>query len=78
MKKAVARELLWFFGAVIVAVPVAVLFNYMMVETPVEDSGETVQVFEMELFIIGGVAGFIGTYFMRAVMWAAITVLTRE
>lgn len=77
MKEVVARELLWFFGAALVAVPIAVLFNYMMVKVPLEGASETEQVFEMELFVIGGIIGFIGTYFMRAVMWAAITVLTK-
>ena len=78
MKKAVARELLWFFGAVIVAVPVALLFHYLTVKEPLTDATEPELVLEMELLIIGGLLGFVGTYFMRAVMWAVILLLTKE
>ena len=69
--KTVARELIWFFVAVLLAVPVGYLFGSLLELKPEGKSATPIEdVFEMELFIIGAVIGFILTYVMRILMCA--------
>ncbi len=76
--KAFARELSWFFIAILLAVPVAYVFGYLMNLTP---EGEIMtfseEVFQMELFIVGAIIGFICTYLMRLIIWAVVEYLDR-
>ncbi len=74
--KVVARELLWFFIAALLAVPIAVFFSYLVAVEPNKKYALTEEVFEMELFLIGGIIGFVGVYFIRVTMWAVVTYLT--
>ncbi len=69
--KLIAREILWFLVALILAAPVAWLFTYMLALQP---AGTTLtaeeEVFQMEFFIIGYIIGIICTYVMRLVIWS--------
>ena len=77
--KALARELIWFFIAVILATPIAYFFGYL---TGLEPEGLQLtndeEVFQMELFFIGWIIGFICTYFMRVIIWAVSKYLIKE
>ncbi|MCR9249859.1 MAG: hypothetical protein NXI20_05520 [bacterium] len=77
--KALARELLWFFTAVVLCMPIAYLFAYLLDLKP---EGPTMtfneEVFQMELFIVGAIIGFIGTYIMRVIIWAMKKYLIKE
>ncbi len=69
--KAFARELIWFFIALVLAMPVAFLFSYSSnLQAESDQLKPLEEVFEMEFFIIGFILGFIFTYFMRAIIWA--------
>lgn len=71
MMKVIARELLWFVIALVLAAPVALLFAYSL---GLEPAGPTLtieeEVFQMEFFILGYVIGILCTYVMRLVIWA--------
>jgi len=72
MKELIAKELLFFFIAVIVAVPVAIFFVYLMKLQPAGNTlSQEEQVFEMQFLIAGAILGFIGVYLVRLVVWAA-------
>ncbi len=74
--KVFAREILWVFIAVLVAVPLAYYFVYLMGLTPEQDKlTQDEQVFQMEFFIVGAILGFVGVYVMRVVMWAITTLV---
>lgn len=77
--KILARELIWFFIALILAAPVAYLFSYSM---GLEPEGVTLsteeEVFQLEFFIIGYGIGIVCTYIMRIVIWAVTTYLINE
>lgn len=73
--KVLARELLWFLIAIILSLPIAVLFGYLIGVEPNGKYSLEEEVFQMELFIIGGVLAFICTYFMRVIIWAVATFL---
>ena len=77
--KALARELIWFFIAIVLATPVAYFFSQLLGLKP-EGSLLTVDedVFQMELFIVGWIIGFICTYFMRVIIWAVSKYLIKE
>ena len=69
--KAFARELSWFFIAILLATPVAFLFGYIMgLEPEGVTLTKTEEVFQMELFLIGAVLAFVSTYLMRIIIWA--------
>jgi hypothetical protein len=77
--KALARELIWFFIAVILASPIAYFFSYVMGLQPEGPELEIVEeVFQMEMFIIGGIIGFVCTYLMRVIIWATAKFLIQE
>jgi ABC-type multidrug transport system permease subunit len=77
--KAFARELAWFFVAIVVAAPIAYFFGYLMNLEPEGPSmSQTEEVFQMELFIIGGIIGFVSTYLMRIIIWAVAKFLISE
>lgn len=71
MKELIAREFLYFFLALIMAVPVSLLFVYLLHLNP-EQAQLTAdeQVLEMDLLLIGGLLGFIGVYIIRLTVWA--------
>ncbi|UII27390.1 hypothetical protein LVD15_02870 [Fulvivirga maritima] len=79
MKSTIAREFLYFFIALITALPVGFLFLYLM---HVQPSGAVLtpdeKVLEMDLLIIGGVLGFIGVYLIRLTVWAVKRVLISQ
>ena len=71
--KGFAREVAWFFIAVILAIPGAYFFMYLMNLSP---QGSTIssfeEVFEMELFIIGAIISFFCAYIIRIIIWAMV------
>ena len=76
--KVFAREMLWLLIAVVVAVPLAYFFVFLMNLVPegiILSQDE--KVFQMEFFFIGGIIGFIGVYIMRVVIWAIITLVKK-
>ena len=77
--KAFARELAWFFIAILIAIPIAYLFAHMMNLQP-EGIKMTPheEVFQMELFITGAVLAFICTYVMRVIIWAVSKYIINE
>lgn len=70
MKDLIAREFLYFFVALIVALPVGFLFLYIL---HVEPAGASMsadeKVLEMDFLLIGGLLGFIGVYLVRLTVW---------
>lgn len=77
--KALARELAWFFIAILLAAPVAYFFGYLMALEPEGTSMNNFEeVFQMELFIIGAILGFVSTYVMRVIIWAVAKYLIEE
>jgi ABC-type multidrug transport system permease subunit len=77
--KAFARELVWFFMAILIASPIAYFFGYLMELKPEGPSMTTEEeVFQMELFIIGAIIAFISTYLMRVIIWAVAKFLITE
>lgn len=76
MKELVAREFLYFFLALTVAVPVSLLFVYLLNLNPGQDQiTADEEVLEMDLLLIGALLGFIGVYIMRAIAWAVKQVI---
>ncbi|ELR71188.1 hypothetical protein C900_02992 [Fulvivirga imtechensis AK7] len=79
MKDLIAKEFLYFFVAVIVALPVGFLFLYLV---HVEPAGATLsedeKVLEMDLLFIGGLLGFIGVYLVRLTVWAVKQLLVSK
>lgn len=71
MKQLIAKELLFFFIAVLVAIPMAFAFVYAFhLEPQQKQAQQDVLVLEMDLLLIGGVLGLVGMYIMRLAMWA--------
>ena len=69
--KAFARELAWFFIAILIAIPIAYLFAHLMNLSPEGiKMTQHEEVFQMELFIIGAILGFICAYVVRMIIWA--------
>jgi hypothetical protein len=77
--RAFARELAWFFLAVVIAMPIAFFFGYLLNLKP-EGPSLTFneEVFQMELFIIGAIIAFVGTYLLRVIIWAMAKFLTTD
>lgn len=78
--RALARELSWFFLAILLAAPIAYFFGYYLLD--VKPEGPTLtkneEIFYMELFIIGAIFGFICTYLIRVIIWAVTKYLVGE
>lgn len=77
--KAFARELSWFFIAVFLSGPIAYLFGSLMnLEPEGASMTKTEEVFQMEIFVIGAIIGFLGTYLIRVIIWAVAKNLVSE
>jgi preprotein translocase subunit YajC len=78
MKGLIAREFLYFFLALIVAVLTSILFISLS-DSATEQTQVTSDelVFEMEVLLIGGLLGFAGVYFVRFTVWAIKKVATK-
>jgi H+/Cl- antiporter ClcA len=72
MKEIISKELLFLFLGALTAIPVSILFVYLVHLQPetTEHMSDSELVLEMDLLIIGGVLGFIGVYIMRLFAWA--------
>ncbi len=69
--KVIARELVWLFIALILSMPVGYIFGTLLGLRPENDEPTSLEeVFEMEMFLIGAIIGFVLTYTMRVFMWA--------
>jgi hypothetical protein len=71
VKKIIAKEFVWFFGALVMAVPLSILFTYLMNLEPATDT-PTMQelVLQLDLMIIGGIVGMLFVYLIRLITWA--------
>jgi hypothetical protein len=71
VKKIIAKEFVWFFGALVMAVPLSILFTYLMNLEPTTDT-PTMQelVLQLDLMIIGGIVGMLFVYLIRLITWA--------
>jgi Zn-dependent protease with chaperone function len=71
--KTFAREFIWVLTALVFAVIIGFGFGYSLNLSP-ESSVATIEesAFEMELFLIGAIFGFVCTYIMRLLAWAII------
>ncbi|MEM9338105.1 MAG: hypothetical protein AAGA66_05210 [Bacteroidota bacterium] len=79
MKEQIATEVMFFFIAIIVAIPVAFLYLYLIdFEPAFEGLSKDEKVLEMDLFLIGGLLGFIGLYLVRFTIWGVKKVLTGD
>jgi hypothetical protein len=69
--KIIARELLWFFTAVVIGLPVGYIYlKYLALQPEGDNYKIQEEVFEMEFFLMGWFIGVIGTYIARLVKWA--------
>ncbi len=79
MKELIAREFLFFFIAVLVAIPMSMLFLYLMDLQPAgNELSPEEEVLEMEFLIIGAVLGFLGVYLARLTVLAVKTIVPSE
>jgi hypothetical protein len=77
MKEFISKELLFFFIALIVSIPVAVLFLGMMDDSESSASTNDEGVFELQLMVLGSLLGFVGVYLIRLIVWAIKTILNK-
>jgi len=79
MKDLIAKEFLYFFVGLVVAIPVGFLFLYIV---DIQPAGEALnqdeKVLEMDLLFIGGLLGFVGVYLIRLTVWAVKKLLVSE
>ena len=79
MKELIAKEFMFFFIALIVAVPVGFLFVYLEGLEPLgTELSESEKVLEMEFLIVGAILGFLGVYIVRLTVWAAGKLASKE
>lgn len=79
MKKVLAREFLWFIGALILAIPLAFAFLWLLgltENTTIYTQEE--EKFAISLFMLGYILSFIGIYLARIVHAAITLLLTGE
>lgn len=77
--KALAREIAWFFLALFLSGPIAYIFGLLMnLEPEGLQMTKNEEVFQMEIFIIGGILGFLCTYLIRIIVWAVAKFLVDE
>ena len=69
MKNLILREILWFFVALALSVPLALLFLYFLTLT---SKGPTLngveKVFTFQLFLVGCLVGFLCVYVVRIIV----------
>ncbi len=71
--KIVAREILWFIGAVIVGIPTGFLFLYMIQFEPAgPDLTQQERNLQIYLYGIGVVLGILGVYLIRLIHWGLV------
>ena len=77
MKELIAKEFIFLFVGIIVAIPVGFIFLELIHLTPVSDSkmSETQSVHEMDFMLIGSIIGFVGVYIARLAVWAVKNLL---
>lgn len=77
--KAFAREIAWLMIALLFAVPVGYLFGRLLGLQPEGAERTSIEeVFEMELFLIGAIIGFVCTYLMRVLIWSLMKNLIND
>ena len=77
--KIIARELLWFFTAVVIGLPVGYIYlKYLALQPEGDHYKIQEEVFEIEFFLIGWFMGLIGTYIARLVKWAILKIFTKD
>lgn len=78
MKKVLAREFLWLVAALVLAIPLGIMFLWLLGLTSktrlvTNDEKEMV----MELYILGFILSFVGIYLIRLIT-AAIQILVKR
>ena len=79
MKTVFAREFLWFIGALVLSIPLAFLFLWMLgltTDTTIYTREE--EIFATKLFLLGYILSFLGIYLTRIVYACIKLVLTGE
>ena len=79
MKTVLAREFLWFIGALVLSIPLAFLFLWMLgltTDTTIYTREE--EIFATKLFLLGYILSFLGIYLTRIVYDCIKLVLTGE
>jgi hypothetical protein len=77
IKKTIARELFWFFIALLLAVPVALLFTWLVNLQPAGSSPSLQElVFQLDFMLLIGLGvGIISVYVIRLLAWAVKTMV---
>lgn len=80
MKELVAKEFLYLFVGILVSIPVAFIFLYLVKAQPADANYMTSdeKVLEMDLLLIGALLGFAGMYLARFTVWAVKKVVSPE
>jgi hypothetical protein len=77
--KTFAREIAWLMIALVLAIPVGYLFGRLLGLQPEGVQTTSIEeVFEMELFLIGAIIGFVCTYLMRVLIWSIMKNLIND
>lgn len=77
--KVLAREFLWMMIALIFAVIAGYFFGYSLELSPSSNLATIEEsVFELELFVIGAIFGFICAYILRIIAWAILKQATQS
>lgn len=70
-KKSIAREVLWFLAAVVVAIPLSFLFLSCIDIVSKNDTFSRIEkIFIFELFLLGFIVNFVGIYIVRIIITA--------
>ena len=73
MKKAILREILWFFVALLLSLPLAFAFIGLLKLTSAgPELNDVEKVFTLQLFVIGAIVSFACVYVVRLVYLAII------
>lgn len=79
LKKAIAREFLWFLATLILAFPLALLFLYFLgFSSETVDMTETEKDYLTALYLVGYILSFLGIYLLRFVALAIQALVAPE
>lgn len=75
MKELIAKEFIFLFVGIMVAIPVGIVFISLIDLTPEVKLTKDKSVMEMDLMLIGCIIGFVGVYITRLAVWAVKNLL---
>ncbi len=77
MKKALAKEVLWFLAALVLAIPLSFLFlSCIDIVSKGDTFSKIEKIFIFELFLLGFIVNFVGIYIVRIII-NAFRILTK-